>query len=474
MQNPDQLTGRFLKRAPNTTINTTINTKLGTTLSLALSTAFLGLFSLSVQADVLISNVTLIDGTGRPAIEGASVLVEDDRISRVSRHALQAPEGTQVIDGTGKFMIPGLMDIHIHLRGGVTVSKDGLTEGSQDYAEGIQALQGYLYSGVTAIYDSGNQPDYIFGLREMERSGEIVAPRVYTTGGIVTYPGSHGSGPGAYLVDAWPDAIPVIEEHIARQPDMVKFTLEERGWGARPLITLLPTDLLQNLIEYYNAKGIRSTVHASSELRARQAIYAGVDALAHPVIQGPISDSFAPLMAAKKIPMATTLTIGENYSRLAEHPEYLNQPLYQAVLDAEEINDLQTEGSAKWQAATWTWWMKLMTPVAQENILKIHDAGGVVALGTDQSSGPAVHREMELLAAAGIAPLDIIKIATLNAALYLGVADELGSIEEGKLADIVLLNADPSVDINAAKQISSVIKAGQIIELDKLDLPVNR
>lgn len=447
---------------------------VGSVLKYALKAALFGLCSLPVQADLLINNVTLIDGTGRPVIEGASVMVEGDRISEVSRQSLQATKGMQVIDGTGKYLIPGLMDIHIHLRGGVNVTKDGLTVGSNDYAEGIQALQGYLYSGVTSVFDAGNLPDYIFGLRDMERSGKIVAPRIYTTGGIVTYPGSHGSGPGAYLVDAWPDAIPVVEEHISRKPDMVKFTLEERGWGARPMITLLPVDLLQTLIEYYNDQGIRSTVHASSELRAREAIFAGVDALAHPVIQGPISDTFAPLMAAKQIPMATTLTIGENYSRLAEHPEFLDQALYQAVLDADEIEDLQTAGSAKWQGEKWTWWMKLMTPVAQENIRKIHDAGGVVALGTDQSSGPAVHREMELLAAAGIQPLDIIKIATLNAALYLGVADQLGSIEEGKLADIVLLDADPGVDINGAKQINMVVKAGQIVELDKLDLPVNK
>lgn len=447
---------------------------VGSVLKLALKTALFGLCSLPVQADLLINNVTLIDGTGRPVIEGASVMVEGDRISEISRQSLQATKGMQVIDGTGKYLIPGLMDIHIHLRGGVNVTKGGLTVGSNDYAEGIQALQGYLYSGVTSVFDAGNLPDYIFGLRDMERSGEIVAPRIYTTGGIVTYPGSHGSGPGAYLVDAWPDAIPVVEEHISRKPDMVKFTLEERGWGARPMITLLPVDLLQTLIEYYNDQGIRSTVHASSELRAREAIFAGVAALAHPVIQGPISDTFAPLMAAKQIPMATTLTIGENYSRLAEHPEFLDQALYQAVLDADEIEELQTAGSAKWRGEKWTWWMKLMTPVAQENIYKINEAGGVVALGTDQSLGPAVHREMELLAAAGIQPLDIIKIATLNAALYLGVADQLGSIEEGKLADIVLLDADPSVDINGAKQINMVVKAGRIVERDKLDLPVNK
>jgi imidazolonepropionase-like amidohydrolase len=89
--------------------------------------------------------------------------------------------------------------------------------------------------------------------------------------------------------------------------------------------------------------------------------------------------------------------------------------------------------------------MKLMSPIAQENLRQIHAAGGVLALGTDQSVGPAVHREMELLAAAGIAPIDVIRIATLNAAAFLGRAHDLGSIEEGKIADLVLLGADPAI-----------------------------
>ncbi len=435
----------------------------------------LGLCSVStVWADILIEDVTLIDGTGRDAIAGAYVLVEGERITRVSRTPIEASRDVQRIDGKGQFLLPGLMDVHVHLRGGVSLGKDNLKKGSQDDAEGIQALHSYLYAGVTSIYDAGNIPEFIYGLRARERSGDIQAPRIFTTGGIVTYPGSHGSGPGATLIDAWPDAIPALEEHIALAPDMLKLTLEERGWGARPLIPMLPLDLMQEVIGFYNDRGIRATAHTSSERRARQAIFAGVDTLAHPVIQGPISDEFALLMSAKQIPMATTLTIGENYSRLAEHPEYLDQPMYQAVLDAEEITNLQSEGSQHWQTQTWTWWMKLMTPVTQENLRKIHDAGGVLALGTDQTSGPAVHREMELLAAAGIAPLEVIRIASLNAARFLGRAVDLGSIEEGKLADLVLLTADPLTDINNAKQIHLVIKSGKLIDRSKLNLPVNR
>ena len=421
----------------------------------------------SAAADILIENVTLIDGDGGAPAPGMFVLISNDRIASVADRPVEAPVGAQRINGEGKFLIPGLIDTHVHLRGAADPGKKGA---KADRKTARQALSSYLYSGVTAIYDAGNDPDLIFSLREEERSGKLAAPRIFATGGIVTYPGSHGASPYATLVDDWPEALPLIAAHADRNPDVVKFTLEERGWGARPLIPFLPVDLLQRLIEFYNDRGIRTTVHTSSELRAREAIYAGIDTLAHPVIQGPITDDFARLMGVKKIPMSSTLTIGENYSRLAEHPDYLDQPLYRAAFSEKEIEALKTTTRKEYQERSWTWWMKIMTPIAQENLRKIHSAGGVIALGTDQSNGPAVHREMELLVAAGIPPLDVITIATRNAAIFLGKEKDFGSVMPGLAADLVLLNADPSVDIDNAKDIAAVIKAGVIIDRSSLDL----
>ena len=436
---------------------------------------FISGISCAAAQHLVIENVVLIDGTGRQPVEQASVLVEADRITGVRRGKFSDArrDNARVINGAGKYLIPGLMDVHVHLAGGTKVTVEGLREVEIDTHKGIRALHGYLYSGVTSIYDSGNVPDHIFALREQERAGAIASPRIFATGGIVTYPGSHGSGPGATTVDDWPEAIPLLDEHIKQQPDILKLTLEERGWGARPLIPKLPLPLMERIIEYYNDHGIRTTAHTAGELRARQAIFAGIDALSHPVIVGPVSDSFVNLMGAKKIPMATTLTIGENYSRLAEHPEYLDQALYRAVLTKDEITELKGKTRQDYQDRTWTWWMKLMTPVAQENLRKIHAAGGILALGTDQTNGAAVHREMELLAAAGIPAPDVIRIATMNGARFLGKEHELGSIEEGKLADMVLLNADPSADINNSKQIHLVIKNGKVVDREKLDLPGN-
>lgn len=419
------------------------------------------------NSTIAIEHVTVIDGTGRPAIPDATVIIEGDRIARVSRTEIPTPAGAQRIDGHRKYLIPGIMDVHIHLHGG--------TSKPPDERAGIRALQSYLYCGVTTVLDVGNNPEFIFGLRAKERAGEIVSTRLLAAGGIVTYPGSHGSDPNmSTLVDSWPQAISALDKALAYKPDFLKMTYEEEGWGTRPLIPLLPVPLMQHITEYYNDHGVRTTVHVSNEIRAREAIYAGVDTLAHPDIQGPVSDKFVKLMAARQTPFASTLTIGEGYSRIANHPEFLDQPLYQAVLEPEEIQRLKTTESEKQKKNRWASWMAIMTPVAQENIHRIDTAGGIVALGTDQSIGPAVHRELELLVDGGISPMDAIRIATLNSARFLGKERDMGSIEEGKIADLVLLSADPLEDINNTKRIDSVFKAGQLIDRSKLDLPVNR
>ncbi|MGZ6020708.1 MAG: amidohydrolase family protein [Phenylobacterium sp.] len=434
---------------------------------LAACAATLALSPLSARAEAwAFEHVTLIDGLGHAPQADMTVTVDGEKIVAITPSALApSPKGKR-INARGKYLMPGLMDVHIHLHGGAGPQPDL----ASSRAAATQALASYLYSGVTTVYDAGNQADLILPLRADERAGKIVSPRIFATGNLITYPGSHGSGMAVTIQDFEKDK-DKLDRHIAeQQPDVVKLTLEEEGWGARPMITLMPEPLLRDIIRYYNLHGIRTTIHVSSELRAEEAIFAGTDSLAHPVIQGPVSDSFVKLMGAKKTPFASTLTIGENYSRLAEHPEFLDQPLYAATFSAADRQALKTKVRAEYQARMWTAWMKLMTPVAQENIRKVWAAGGVVAAGTDQASGPALQRELELLVAAGIKPFDVLTIATHNGAVLLGKADQLGSVEPGKLADLLLLSADPSADINNVKKIAFVMKAGQIVDESKLPL----
>jgi imidazolonepropionase-like amidohydrolase len=419
---------------------------------------------------VIIENVTLIDGTGRPPVPGINILVRGDRIVRVGTEpfaiTMEYP-GPRTIDGSGKYLIPGLWDVHVHLSG-------GRGRGGPDFDAGIRALHGFLYSGVTTIFDAGNDPDFILSLRQREREGEIISPRIFATGPLVTTPGGHGGGRDMTLIDSWPEAVEALDAHIERQPDMVKVTFDEHGWGTRPLIPLLDPGLMARAGRYFNEHGIRTTVHISHEYRAIQAIEAGIDTLAHPIIQGPVSEAFVQLMAAKQVPMVSTLTIGEGYSRLVEHPEYLDQPLYRAIYDAETIERMKTTVRDQYASRPWTTWMKVMTPVAQENLRKIAAAGGIIALGSDQSAGPQTLRELELMVEGGIPALEAIRIGTLNAAIFLGKERDMGSIEVGKLADMVLLSADPLADIANAATIDTVIKGGRIVDRDALDLPANR
>ncbi|MCA1585948.1 MAG: amidohydrolase family protein [Acidobacteria bacterium] len=415
----------------------------------------------------VIRGVTLIDGTGRAPLAGVTVVIEGNRIKEVGT-TVQAPAGATTIDGAGKFLIPGLIDAHIHLRGA-----RGRDQSSADQErEGIRALHGYLYAGVTTVFDAGNRPDYIMGLRSKEQSGAIVSPRILATGGTVASPNGHG---GPYNVEAWPADRKLLDDHLATKPDLAKIGQDEHGWGTRPQINQLPDAMLEEIIRYYHSKGVRVIVHTSNEHNTLEAIYAGADTMAHPIIQAPVSEQYLKMMAVKRVPTVSTLTIGENYSRLADHPDFLDEPLYQATLEAEERQRLRTEESAKQKENRWAAWMKVMTPVAQENMKRLNETGkDIVAAGTDQSSGPALHRELELLVSAGISPADTIVIATRNAARALGKLEELGTIEPGKLADVVLLNADPTKDIDNAKLVDTVIKNGRIIDRSKLDLPVNR
>src|SRR5262245_47452653 len=149
-------------------------------------------------AAVVIRNVTLIDGTGRAPQPGATVVIEGNRFRSIGPSAA-APAGARAIDGTGKFLIPGLIDAHVHLRGSGGRAGGGVTPDQE--REGTRALHGYLYAGVTTIFDAGNRPDYIGHFRDAERAGRLVSPRIFATGGTVASPGGHG---GPYNVEAWP------------------------------------------------------------------------------------------------------------------------------------------------------------------------------------------------------------------------------------------------------------------------------
>ena len=435
----------------------------------------------------IIDHVTLIDGTGRAPKPDMAVAIDGGKFTLVGPSVLAKGLAGKRIDATGKYLIPGLFDVHIHLAGfsrgkGKEWAPGGKSSDKWvvDRKAGEQALASYLYAGVTTVLDVGNIPENILPLRADERAGKILSPHIFATGNLVTYPGSHGTDI-AVNVSSWPQAEAQLQAQFDSQhPDVQKITYDDEGWGSRPLIPILPRDLLEHIIRFYNLHGVRTTVHVSNESRALEAIYSGVDTLAHTPIQGPVTDAFVRMAAAKQIPMATTMMIGDNYTRLHEHPEYLDQPLYVATMDPAErarLKALIADGketalssSKPLYQRSWRMWMKTQTPILQDNLRRIDEAGGVIATGTDGSNGAGEQRELELLAEAGVPPMHIIRAATYNGARFIGRQETMGSIEEGKEADAVLLAADPLADINNCKSILMVMKDGAVIDETKLDL----
>ncbi|PTT70397.1 amidohydrolase family protein [Arthrobacter sp. HMWF013] len=430
----------------------------------------------------LLHNVTLVDSLARALKPHRSLIIEDGRIKEDIHAASAHPaEFSGVIDGSGQYAVPGFIDAHIHLR---TSPHEGPSDmrptprlapedaSSVDLDSYEQRAQTFLFCGVTSVYDAGNNSEAIRGVRAAERAGTILAPRIFCTGNLFSPPGGHGSTAGIHISEET-DIKAAVAAHAALGPDLVKVTYDEHNWGVRPLVPFLSPQTLTRLINEIHEHGLKVTVHVSNELRAREAVDAGADILAHPVIQSPMTPGFAELLATKRIPVVSTLAIGDRYFRLADDPDFVDLPLYRACESEAERERLRTTESDFQKGNRWADWMRVMTPIAQANIRMLVEAGGILATGTDQSFGPDYLRELELLSAAGLDNWDILRAASSGAAAAIDQAGLLGSLDPGSLADIVLTEDNPHEDLTALSRLSDVIKNGAVVDRSTLRLPAN-
>lgn len=416
-------------------------------------------------------HVTLIDGLGGPPRPDRTVVVADGRVASITPTSPNDRRRGAVIDGRGRFLLPGLIDAHIHLSGPLRI-RTGSIESRRKRAD--QTLAGYLYLGFTTVADMGNHPDLILDERRREQAGALLAPHIVAVGNLITAPGGKSADIGIAIA-TMPQGKAKLEAHLSQQrPDLAKLVYDELGWATQPLAPIWTPQTLRAIVAFYHRRGKTCVVHIASELRAREAIAAGVDALAHPVTTGRESGSFVALMAKRRIPFATTLTIRDGYARLVEHPEYLDRGDYRMAFTPVERDTLRSVIREKYRKSPMTWWSAAMLPVIMENVRRIVAAGGIAALGTDRQSGPDAHREMQLLVQAGLTPLQVITAATHNAALLLHRADRTGAVQVGKDADLLLVDRDPLADIDNLESIVLVMKAGRIVDESKLDLPNGR
>ena len=434
----------------------------------------------AVTPALVIDDVTLVVGDGTPPQPHRQILVHDGRIVAIGAAgaALGAPRGARHLDGRGRFAMPGMMDVHVHLAGGVLpYARRDASAGRFDEAAGRRALAGYLHAGFTSIYDAGNAAEYIYDLRAREQRGEVAGPRVFATGRYLTWPGGWGAQPGGLQLGTplhdGPAALADLDAQLAGRPDLQKFVYESGGLGPNAWIPSMPLPMLQQSIAYMKAHGVRTTIHVSTEMAAREALDAGVDSFAHVPAVGVLSQGFIERVAAQRVPFVSSMVVFDEIVQLGAGVAYLDAPDYVALMTPE---DRQGRAALRenYLKTGWPAWFAAIRPYLGQNLRRLHQAGAVVALGTDKSHAPLALRELELLVEAGIPAADVVSIATRNAARYLGVADRLGTLEVGKLADLLLLGADPTADIGNVRSLETVIKAGAIVDRARLDVPLNR
>lgn len=435
------------------------------TLSLPL---VIGLLLAPASADsLLIENVTLIDGTGAGPLAGASILVTEDRIALVSPGPITKPAGVAVIDGTGKYLLPGLIDTHIHLAGGTILGRV-----INNRATAIKSLHTYLYSGVTTVMDHGNDPEFLFPLRADEQAGRFQSPRLLGVGWALHFPRNRGSNEGPKVIGSSADVAAKLEAAFAYEPDLIKLVVDPDDLMSETLLPVFP-QLLTEVVHYANRRGYGVTAHIGGREEFQTVIDAGTNNLAHAPLRNILDENALNSVAVRRMPISTTAVVFSNIARIGDDVSWFNTPLFKATLDDTTFEFQTVNERDRYRKSGMPDQFKPLIPNILENLRRLHEAGALLALGSDRSYGPMTLQELELYVAAGIPLLDCITIATRNAAIYIGKGDELGTVTRGKLADLILLRQNPLEDVANFATVETVIKGGQIIDLSALDLPVN-
>ena len=425
----------------------------------------------------------VIDGTGAPAIPDAVVVVDGDRIAAVGPQAsVRIPEGARVIDLSAKWIIPGLIDAHIHFfqSGGLYARPDVIDlRAVRPYEQEIARVKAglrltfarYLASGITSVVDVGG-PLWNFEVRELARK-TLLAPRVAVAGPLLgTYapPELMSGDPPLVKITSPAHARAEVRRQLEYRPDLVKIWFVSPGWKmARHL------EWVRAAIAESHAAGVRVVVHATERRLARAVVDAGADILAHSIDDEPVDDALLELMKARGVIYTTTMVVKEGYREVLGGRVQLSD-IERRLGDAEAIasfDDLKTV-----PRRLFSWLHRLgpepVGPIISQNLARTLASGVVVAAGSDAGNigtlhGPALHRELELMAEkAGLTPMQVLVAATQGGAKVMGRSAELGTLEPGKLADMVILGADPLSNIRNTRRIWRVIKGGVVLDPDEI------
>lgn len=417
----------------------------------------------------------LIDGTGRPARDNQMVVVANGLIEAVA-----SDPGMDVAEANnlwlhGKIMIPGLIDMHAHL---LTGGFDSIVNASASYDRDIQerVLNQMLYWGVTGCHYSVQPVDNGLALRASLADGSIKGPRLWIAGPGVTAPnGWAGSNdPSARLeLDDENAVAPAIAALADRGIDFVKVFYDDMCCAFHAAMPKLKRPVMEKVIAEAHRHSLPVSVHVYELNGHFDILAAGGDILYHSAVTGPIDQRYLDKAHAMGAAYVATLSIYNDTYNPEAVRAWAAQACVQESVARKTLATLAPGGPLDdFESFTRRENMAGHLPTIMQNVARIAESGLRFAVGPDTGvpgvfPGLSVHREMALMAQAGIPPLQILKAATSNAAEILGASD-IGAIMVGKSADFLLLDDDPSINIEATRSIASVWQKGQEVDRSAL------
>lgn len=390
----------------------------------------------------------LIDGTGGTPVENSVVIVQDGVIQAVGEAgAVEVPEGAEVVDLAGRTLIPGLINTHGHV-GDVR----GLETGHYSRENVLDQLGLYARYGVTTVVSLGDDREEGVHVRDEQAASSPDRSRLLVAGPVL-----NARTPA--------EAAEQVGQVAAMNADWVKFRIDSNLGATEKL----PAEAYTAMIEEAHRQGLPVAVHVVELEDAKALVRAGADFLAHSVRDQPVDEELMALMRERRICLTPTLTRELSTFVYGSRPDFFDDPFFLREADPAVIEALQdperqrrtreNRGARYWEA---------QLPLAMQNLKALSDAGVTVAMGTD--TGPAgrfqgyfEHLEMEMMAEAGLTPMQVLTASTGDAARCVGLDEQIGTIEPGKRADFVVLQSNPLDDIRNTRTIESVWIDGRVV-----------
>ncbi len=424
---------------------------------------------------VLINDVTILDVATGALVPHRNVLVAGDRIKAIESTPIPA-SGAMVVDGAGATLVPGLIDMH-----GDT-GNSSAPAWSGEFPDAELNLRAFLYCGVTTVLDPGDMDKDAFARREKLRRGELLGPRMYTAGPLLTARGGHPVPVINELVPWWirwylvrhytrqvdtPEEARKAADEIAELgADVMKLVVDRVPAGA-PRIR---NDVLAAAVAEARTRKLRAVAHIGTTEDALDAARAGVAMWMHGVYRERVPDDAVATLAGFHVPMVATIGVFESYALLNQGPRVAT-PLEEETVAPETLRAFdQVPEDFSPEFRPYIESLRPLRPVWRGNVRRLRAAGVTILAGSDPQAGvfpgAALHRELGHLTEAGLTPAEAIRAATLDAARFLadGREPDFGLIGVGKRADLLLVDGDPTRDLAALARIRLLLQDGLVIE----------